>query len=151
MERLLVVVERIDDLNTALLHDPIKAHLRQGGAHVDVVGADVHDLRDDSIAGPLLRTEAEALLVVDVTTSMATSYDFIPTGTHLNYKLSLYEFTPQHDLVEVWKARATTLRRMTTDRSLDVEGAEAVAEDLWNELERSGLLWPCKVPPDSPP
>ncbi len=145
VQRLLVAVETIEELETPLLHDPLEQQLERQGAEVDVIGSSaIANLRDPSIAGPLVSSGAEALLVIDIQRSTLLTVDFVPSATTIDYKLSLYEFTQARDLVEIWKARAFTKRVFSYNRALESAQAEVMADDVASELEKSGFLWPCQ-------
>ncbi len=141
--RLLVVVEAIEELEIERLHEPLEAQLSRSGAEVHIVSsAVVYDLRDPSVAEPLSQLSPDALLVIDIEESVLGILNGIPS-TSIEYKLSLYEYTEQRVLVEVWKAGAMTGRRLTVERSLDDVAAQEMAEELSAELDESGMLFPC--------
>jgi hypothetical protein len=142
-KRVAVVVESIESLQTNLLHEPLVRRLGENGAEARVVEGDVASLRDPRVAATLNDFDADALLVVDVKESMLM-YDTFTEQTNLTYELSLYEYTDSHDLIEVWDAKARTMRRFTADRSVGNHEANVLAQKLAEQIRASHLLWPCE-------
>jgi hypothetical protein len=144
-QRVLIALEKLNDPGVPLLVGALDEEATKRGLEATVIESPaVHNPRHPTVAEPLLQYAPEALLIINVWESTTHIQDFIPTRTEIRFGVHLYEYTPERNLIEVWKAELSSSRPLTGSHTITVEQARIIAEELLDELVQSKLVWPCK-------
>jgi hypothetical protein len=143
-ESVVAVVEVVPDVGNRHILEPLRAQFQTRGVRPHVVDVeDITDLRHPNISGPIGTHQPQAVLVVDWMRADLTTIPVAHSGNQNVFKLSLFEYTEQRNLVEVWQSKLHSARTLTAHVGLEPKDGEAIAEQIVEELGKSHLIAPC--------
>lgn len=146
VQKALVVVEVVENMGNRHILEPLRARLEERGVAAQVIEAgSVTDLREPSISGPIGTYQPQAVLVVDWQKASLWGTALADPSSENRFKLSLYQYTQEHNLVEVWKANMVSRRTFTLDPGIEPQDAEKIAVEIVEELGESKLIPPCEA------
>lgn len=146
VENMVVVVEVVENVGNRHIIEPLRGHLQARGVIGHMVDVQsIVDLRHPSISGAIGEHNPQAVLVVDWVNAGLFGSGGLATMTNSenNFKLSLYEYTAQHNLVEIWKTKLRSARGLTVSTGLEPKEGEEIALEIVEELAKSKLIAPC--------
>jgi hypothetical protein len=147
---LLVAVEARPKFGTSQLVDRMGEEFDKQWVEAEAFEVQrVDDLRAAEIADRIGHMKPDALLVVShdsADSNAPAGLLFVPAAEdqlqHV-FKLSVYEYTPERSLVEVWKAKLDTTKPGFS-RYLGPEQATQVVQEIAAQLADAGLSGKCE-------